>query len=56
MINIKFFRSLYHAEEISNIGLIKSAHDPTDTFTKILNFSALKEILENNFSSFPIEQ
>lgn len=51
----KNVRNAYHTEEISNIVLIKSAHNPVDLFTRFRHCLDLNRIMENNLSNFPVE-
>lgn len=56
MIDIKSVRNAHHAEEISNIVVIKSAGSPTYVLKNIARCLTLYDIMENKFSNIPVVQ
>ena len=55
MIDLTASREGYEKNEISDIGLVRSEHNPADGLTKIGKCPALEQLMHNN-CKFPIEQ
>lgn len=55
-IDIKRIRNAYHAEDISNNGLLKSAHNLAEALSKVMHCYAFNKIMKNIFSNFWTEQ
>ena len=56
MANIESTGEAYDAMIISNIGLIKSVHNPADALTKIGGLGTLATLIQSNKLNYPIEK
>ena len=56
MVDLAAIREAYNERTISNIGLIRSEHNPADGLTKIGPNAALHKLLQTNTLQHPIEQ
>ena len=56
MIDIKGVRQAFDSEEITNVGLVASEHNPADAMTKITKCEALLKILDDQDPSVEVKQ
>jgi hypothetical protein len=56
MVDVAAARKAYHSTIISNIGLIKSCHNPADGLTKVGCNPALADLLRTHSIDHPVEQ
>lgn len=56
MVDIKEVRNAFDTHGINNDGLVCSVNNPTDAFTKLMNFSTLETIMLDKQCKFTIEQ
>lgn len=56
LIDIKAVREAYEIFDVSDLGFIRSEHNPADAFTKLKPNSALMHILKSNKSDFEVDQ
>lgn len=54
MTDLRAAREAYQDHEISDIGLVESADNPSDAFTKFGHNSALEHILPEGKCDFPV--
>ena len=56
MIDIQSVRQAFDSNEISNVGLVATEHNPADAMTKSKNCPALNSILNNQSSTTIVKQ
>ena len=56
MIDIAATREAYNKNEILNVGLVRSEHNPADGLTKPKYCKALDTIIETGINNNPVEQ
>ncbi|GAB0497662.1 hypothetical protein MMPV_010067 [Pyropia vietnamensis] len=56
MIDVAAAREAYNRNEISNVGLVKSANNPADGLTKPGFCQSLDDVLRTSVDRHPVEQ
>jgi hypothetical protein len=56
MIDITAVRNAYNAQELSDVGFVRTKYNPADAFTKLGFCEVLDTIIKTGICSLPIEQ
>ena len=56
LIDVKSVREAYNNHEVSDVGFLRSEHNPADSFTKISANESLQRILSHNKVDFPVAE